>query len=123
MFEEIDDLLQFILRLLATGDIAERYPRLLFSDQPGFALAKTQNRLTGAAQTPPDKRPNQNHDADGDDPGKKELGHQVRALPAELHVRSLQFVHELRIFYANGAKKHWLRCSGCSFCVSVCLDL
>src|SRR5439155_9839438 len=73
VFEKIHDLLQLVFGFLATGDVAEFDTRFLLGDEAGAAFAEAEDGFTSAAEPAANESPNQNHDADGNDPGEHEL--------------------------------------------------
>ena len=50
VLEEVDHLLEFVLRLVAAGDVGEGDARVAVGHQPGTALAETHHRLSGGFQ-------------------------------------------------------------------------
>ena len=109
MAEEVDDLHQLGLGLVAAGHVIEGDAGRLLGDQPRPALAEAQNALARGPDPPCQHPPEQGDRADRQQPRPEELREDPRAHAAELDPCFLEVLDELGIFDADAPKRE--RCS------------
>ena len=105
VFEKIHDLLQFIFRFIATGNIAEGDFDGGIDDQARATFPEAQDRFSRAPEPPAEEHPQQQHHRDRHDPRQHDLRKQTRPHAGELDVMRLQFLGEPGVFDPDRAKQ------------------
>src|SRR5882762_10133496 len=69
MLEKVDDFLQFVFGFFTASDVVKGDAGFLLGDVASAAFAEAEDGFAGLAHAAADKSPDENHDADGNDPG------------------------------------------------------
>ena len=77
VLEELDDLVELLLRLVDTGDVDERDRRLVTREQPGAAAAEGQRLVVAALGLAEDPQQDQRHQPEEDQVGKDDAQQEV----------------------------------------------
>src|SRR5215831_17921067 len=101
MLEELDDFREFVFGFFAAGDVFECDAGFLFGDEASAALAEAENGFPRAAHAAADENPDEDHDADRQQPGNHELGEEAGAFAAKGNTRRFEVGNEVFVFDAD----------------------